>query len=161
LRRHENASPTGQSNGAKIWESEMTLPHDPNDPNHPEFVRTEPASRYELIHNQSSVCLFDGEGCIDTYDTVPDRARTDPAIGSVEVREAVFLALVSIVESLNGGWLLNNKECVSYHFSNLIGQFGDTMNIDLVEQLFLETLKNEEVICDFEGIKEGGPDGRR
>ena len=137
----------------------MTLPHDPNDPNQPDFVKAEPASRYELIHNQSNVCLFDGEGCIDTYDTVPDRARTAPAVGSVEVRESVFLELVLIVESLNGGWLLNIKECVRKHFTHLIRRFDDTMNIDLVEQLFLETLENEEVFCDFEEIKEGRSDG--
>ena len=139
----------------------MILPHDPNDPNTSDFERTEPASRFELIVNQSSVCLFDGPDCIDTYDTVPDRARTDPAIGSVNVREAVFLALVSIVEDLNGGWLLKNriKKCVSYQFKYLISRFGDAMNIDLVEQLFLETLRNEEVICDFKGKKESRSNG--
>ena len=119
---------------------------------------TKPASRYELIRNQSLLCLFDGDGCIDIYNTVPDRARTDPAIGTAEVRETVFLALASIVESLNGGWPLNIEKCVSYHFSRLIRQFGDAINIELVEQLILETLNNEGVIIDFEGMKKVGSD---
>lgn len=114
----------------------------------------QPASRYDLIRYHSLMCLFDGDDCIDTYDTVPDRARTDKAIGTVEMREDLFLALASIVESTNGGWPFDIKQSVTHHYSRLIARFGDGINADLVELLFLETLKNEGVF--FDQVKPGG-----
>ena len=63
----------------------------------------EPKSRHELIVRNSLASLYDGDDRIDCYDIVPDRARTDPAIGTVEMREAVFLCLVHIAESIIGG----------------------------------------------------------
>jgi hypothetical protein len=111
----------------------------------------EPRSRYDLIRYHSLFCLFDEEGSVGTYDTVPDRARTDLAIGTVEMCEELFLALASIVESLNGGWAVNIMDRVSYEFKNLIAQFGDDINVEVVEELIIETLKNEEVISDCGG----------
>lgn len=135
----------------------MNLSHPPEKPKLSGFMREEPASRYDLIRHQSLFCLFGDE--IDTYETVPDRARTDPELGSVEIREAVFLSLASIVESLNGGWPFVLEERISYEFSNLISRFGNTLNVDLVELLILQTLKNENVIFDAAEHREGGSDG--
>lgn len=105
-----------------------------------ESLQGDVASRYDLIRYRSLFCMFDGPDSVATYDGVPDRARTDPALGSVEVREAVFLGLASIVESLVGGWPVNIKRRVGYEYSALIARFGAALNVELVECLIRETL---------------------
>ena len=58
-----------------------------------------------------------------------------------------------------GGWPFVLEERISYEFSNLISRFGNTLNVDLVELLILQTLKNENVIFDAAEHREGGSDG--
>jgi len=121
----------------------------------------EPKSRYDLIVHNSLVSLcdgYDGVGCIDCYDIVPDSARTDPAIGTVEMREAVFLCLVHIAESIIGGPPHHNvKTTIKYRYESLLRSFypdgwGNRIDIDIVKQLICETQKNGE---------KGGYDGPR
>ena len=108
-----------------------------------------------LICNRSSVCLFGGGTC--AYCKVPDRALSDEAVGVVMVREAVFLCLVSLVESLVGGWPVDINRRVSWELSNLQHHYGDILNLDLVEELFLETLERENAFENWDLIEAGTP----
>ena len=108
-----------------------------------------PATRFELIRYGSLMSLFESSGGMQTYDTVPDQSLTDPAVGCLAVRERVFLTLACLVESLNGGWRFDVKQGVEDRFVRLIREFGDYMNTDLVEKLFMETLENEDAMACF------------
>ena len=137
----------------------------------------EPKSRFELIVYNSGAALYGtpiiwcgtpkGDGkkpenpedfyCIDAYDFVPDRARTDPAIGTVEMRERLFLTLVYIAESLVGGPPHDVKKTIAGRYKRLLWAFypdrrGNRISLDLVKELISETLENG---------KEGGFDGCR
>ena len=117
--------------------------------------RSYPRSRLELIARNSFASIF---GASDTgpweqwdigcYDIVPDRARTDPAIGSVEMREDLFLCLVHIAESLIGGPPFHNvKNTIKWRYKSLLAGsypdgWGNRINLKLVKQLIQETLEN-------------------
>jgi hypothetical protein len=85
---------------------------------------------------------------IDAYAIVPDKARTDPAIGSVEMREGLFRCLVHIAESLIGGPPFHNvKNTIKYRYKSLLAGsypdgWGNRINLKLVKQLIQETLEN-------------------
>jgi hypothetical protein len=123
----------------------------------------EPRSRHELICRNTFVNMY-GVDCdetptdkwsIDAYDIVPDRARTDPAIGPVEMREGLFLALVNIAESLIGGPPFHDyKRTIALRYESLLVNFspdgwGNRINLELVKELIQETVLN------------GGSNGRR
>ena len=93
---------------------------------------------------------------------MPDRARTDPAIGTVEMREGLFLALVHIAESIIGGPPWHNwKLTIPQRIKPLFSHFGEAINSDLVKQLVHETLVNGGVASEDKGSVKGGSDGRR
>ena len=123
----------------------------------------EPKSRHELIARNTFATIFGadttgpwGQWDVGCYDIVPDRARTDPAIGSVEMREDLFLCLVHIAESLIGGPPFHNvKNTIKWRYKSLLAGsypdgWGNRINLKLVKQLIQETLENG---------KEGGSGG--
>ena len=111
----------------------------------------EPKSRLELIARNSFASIFGAdtsgpweEWDISCYDIVPDRARTDSAIGSVEMRESLFLFLVHIAESLleKPPWRTKTsvKNTIDGRYKMLLaGSYSDgwenKIKIDLVKKM--------------------------
>jgi len=117
--------------------------------------RSYPRSRLELIARNTFASIYGADDTgpweewdIGCYDIVPDRARTDQAIGSVEMRERLFLTLVYIAESLIGGPPFHNvKNTIKYRYKSLLAGsypdgWGNRINLKLVKQLIQETLEN-------------------
>jgi hypothetical protein len=117
----------------------------------------EPSSRRELITRTTFATLYgvdmsepENQWNLDCYDIVPDRARTDPAIGSVEMREHLFRVLVYIAESLIGGPPCHYvNQTIKFRFKRLVEAFypdreGNRIDIEIVKQLIQETLENGE-----------------
>ena len=118
----------------------------------------EPKSRLELIARNTFASIFGAdtsgpweEWDIGCYDIVPDRARTDPAIGTIEMRERLFLCLVHIAESLleKPPWRTKTsvKNTIKYRYKSLLAGsypdgWGNRINLKLVKQLIQETLEN-------------------
>jgi hypothetical protein len=121
----------------------------------------EPRSRFELIVYNSGAALYGtppGNGIkpekpeafyrIDAYDFVPDRARTDMTVGSVEMRERVFLCLVYIAESIIGGWPHNYEMTIKLRVKQLLEWYGDKLNLALLKKFIQEIING--------GVKNGG-----
>ena len=118
-------------------------------------LRSEPRSRLELIARTTFASIYGAdtsgpweEWDTSCYDFVPDRARTDPAIGSVEMREGLFRCLVHIAESLIGGPPFHDvKRTIPARYKILLAGsypdgWGNRINLKLVKELIHETLEN-------------------